>query len=102
MGCGRAISASQEAFALSESAGIPARSVIVVRYPLPRYSPLLLGAAGLVAHGGSEAAHLVTVARALGVPAVLGCAVSPMMKSGQDTYVAIDGEAGLVSVLTTG
>jgi phosphohistidine swiveling domain-containing protein len=83
--------------ASSQVGGLPPRSVIVARYPLPRYSPLLMDAAGLVTDGGSEAAHLVTVAQSLGVPAVLGCDLTAVIRPG--SYVAVDGTAGTVAVL---
>jgi phosphohistidine swiveling domain-containing protein len=100
MGCGPAIRAGH-AVSLAErrAAGVPARSVIVASYPLPRYAPLLMGAAALVAHGGSGAAHLVTVARTLGVPTVLGCDLSAAIRASDGAYIAVDGGAGTVSVI---
>lgn len=97
-GCGPGIVAEDvAALAARQADWLPPRPVIVARYPLPRYSSLLMGAAGLVAHGGSEGAHLVTVARSLGVPAVLGCDLSAMLKPG--CQVAVDGTAGTVAIL---
>lgn len=99
IGCGPAVLADDVAeLAMGQAGWLPPRPVIVARYPLPRYSPLLMGAAGLVAYGGSEAAHLVTVARSLGVPAVLGCDLRPVVEPG--CYVAVDGTEGTVSVLS--
>jgi phosphohistidine swiveling domain-containing protein len=97
-GCGRAVLADEVILQPSgQPAALPVRPVIVARYPLPRYSPLLMHAAGLVTAGGSEAAHLVSVARALGVPAVIGCDVTPL--PGPRSYLAVDGEAGTVATL---
>lgn len=96
-GCGPGIAADDAAVLAARQADwLPPRAVIVARYPLPRYSSLLMGAAGLVAYGGSEAAHLVTVARSLGVPAVLGCDLLAALAPG--CQVAVDGTAGTVAI----
>ena len=98
MGCGPAVLADEVAvLAADRPDWLPTRPVIVARFPLPRYAPLLMGAAGLVAYGGSEAAHVVTVARSLGVPAVLGCDLSALLHPG--CYVAVNGTEGSVAVL---
>jgi phosphoenolpyruvate-protein kinase (PTS system EI component) len=72
--------------------------VIVAGYPLPQYAPLLMDAAALVSRRGSEAAHLVAVARALGVPAVIGCGLPAALGSGPHQYVAVDAWSGTVAV----
>lgn len=94
IGCGTAVQA--DAGGLPGS--LPPRCVIVTRYALPRLAPLLMGAAGLVTANGGEGAHLVTVARSLGVPVVSRCDLAPMVRAGR-TLVAVDGDAGVVSVL---
>jgi phosphohistidine swiveling domain-containing protein len=95
-GCGPCVSAAQAA-----RGGLPPRAVIAAAYPLPQYSPLLMGAAGLVARHGSEAAHLITVARSLGVPVVIGVDLTSGPVAGE-RYAAVDGYAGTVSVWTEG
>lgn len=94
-GCGRAVLASE----VTKTGELAARSVLVAEYPMVRYAQLLLGAAGLVTNGGSGAAHLMAVARSLGVPAVVGCDLIPLICESADTYVAVDGEHGEVGVL---
>jgi phosphoenolpyruvate-protein kinase (PTS system EI component) len=74
----------------------PARRVLVARDAVPQLAPMLWEAAGLVAEHGSEGAHLFEVARSLGVPAVLGVALNA-----SDRIVAVDGDLGTVSALTT-
>ncbi len=77
------------------------RYVLYVPVPLPGYAPLLWGAAGLVAAGGSAGAHLFDVARSLGVPAVACCA--PTEWEGVDEVVAaVDGSSGEVGWLCSG
>jgi phosphohistidine swiveling domain-containing protein len=98
-GCGPGLSAERAA-ALAESGagGLPPRPVIVAGYPLPQYAPLLMDAAALVTRHGNEAAHLVTVARALGVPAVIGCGLPATLGRGPRHYVAVDASSGTVAV----
>ena len=81
---------------------LPPRAVIVAAYPLPQYAPLLMGAAALVCRNGSEAAHLITVARSLGVPAVIGADLTAAAQAAAGRYAAVDGYAGTVSVWTEG
>jgi pyruvate,water dikinase len=81
---------------------LPPRPVIVAAYPLPQYAPLLMGAAALVSRNGSEAAHLITVARSLGVPAVIGADMTAAGPAAARRYAAVDGYAGTVSVWTEG
>lgn len=99
MGCGPA--AVVDVFGFEgevEAHGLPPRSVLVAARPLPRYAPLLMGAAALVTAGGSEAAHLIEVARSLGIPAVLDCDIAGITRDGH-CYLAVDGAAGFVHVL---
>jgi phosphohistidine swiveling domain-containing protein len=87
------------AFALNHPSSVPPpHRVLVVSTVLPQLASLLWGAAGLVAHTGSEGAHLFEVARSLGVPAVIG--VDP--GTADDRVVAVNGDDGTVSVLETG
>jgi phosphohistidine swiveling domain-containing protein len=109
-GCGPCVGAAQAAGRAhlrgttpypAAGGALPPRPVIVAAYPLPQYAPLLMGAAALVTRSGSEAAHLITVARSLGVPAVIGAdlAAAP---AAAGRYAAVDGYAGTVSVWTEG
>ena len=101
MGCGPvALVDDQAVLAAAERGGLHPRSIIAATQPLPRFAPLLMNAAGLVTHGGSEAAHLVEVARSLGVPTVLGCDLSGIATPQAGGYAAVDGAAGAVSLLT--
>jgi phosphohistidine swiveling domain-containing protein len=94
-GCGRAVLASQ----VTKAGELTARTVLVAEYPAVRYAQLLMGAAGLVTNAGSGAAHLMTVARSLGVPAVVECDLTSLIRERAATYVAVDGEHGEVGVL---
>lgn len=70
--------------------------VLVAERPLPSLAPLLWHAAGLVTAGGSPGAHLVEVARSLGVPAVTGCRLPGL--AGGSVLLAVDGDGGSVAV----
>jgi hypothetical protein len=72
------------------------RAVVVAPRPLPQLAPLLWHAAGLVVSGGSTGAHLFEVARSLGVPAAI---LDSRDAPAHGQLVAVDGEAGVVSVL---
>jgi phosphohistidine swiveling domain-containing protein len=73
------------------------REVIVAPLPVPGLSAMLWDAAALVTVGGSAGAHLIEVARSLGVPAVVGCTELPDLASLGSPLIAVDGDAGLVS-----
>jgi phosphohistidine swiveling domain-containing protein len=76
------------------------RQVVVTPRPFPQLSPLLWHCAGLVTAGGSSGAHLFEVARSLGVPAVAGVDLTGVLD--RASLVAVDGDAGRVSVLRLG
>jgi phosphohistidine swiveling domain-containing protein len=76
------------------------REVLVTSLPLPHLAPLLWHSAALVSIGGSSGAHLFEVARSLGVPAVIG--VDPTASGGAGSLAAVDGDAGVVSILPPG
>lgn len=76
------------------------RAVLAVSSPAPGVAPLLWGCAGLITAGGSVGAHLFEVARSLGVPAVVGVDLAAVGAREGD-LVAIDGDAGVVSLLGT-
>jgi PEP-utilising enzyme, mobile domain len=125
-GCGPCLPAEEAAVLAGSGTGLaPPRPVIVASYPLPWYAPLLMGAAGLVTRGGSSAAHLIGVARSLGVPAVTSCdlpawlitpssapsramggqplasgRLSRALVSTERPVAAVDGEAGTVYLLS--
>lgn len=88
------------AFALDDSSWtVPhPRRVLVVSTVVPQLASLLWGAAGLVAQTGSEGAHLFEVARALGLPAVIGVDTG----AADDRVIAVNGNDGTVSVLEAG
>jgi phosphohistidine swiveling domain-containing protein len=98
-GCGPCMAADETAKrAAADAGGLPPRPVIVAAYPLPQYAPLLMDAAGLVTRHGSEAAHLITVARSLGVPAVIGPWLLDRADERTPSYAAVDGTMGTVHV----
>jgi phosphohistidine swiveling domain-containing protein len=97
-GLGSGVAISARSAALSEGRAMPPRAVLVAEHPLPRYSPLLMNASGLVTHGGSAAAHLVSVARSLGVPVVTGCDLAARGAT-ITGLVAVDGSSGEVFAL---
>lgn len=84
-----------------ETSRIP-RMVLVAPFPIPQLAPLLWGASALVTFGGSEAAHLVEVARSLGIPTVLGCAqeeLLPLLSGASGpTLAAVDGGQGIIAI----
>lgn len=78
------------------------RMVLVAPNPIPQLAPLLWGAAGLVTFSGSEAAHLIEVARSVGVPTVINCDEAVLRSFIGDSsglvLAAVDGGHGVVSV----
>jgi hypothetical protein len=108
---GEAISPGVGAGAVRYVEGLPAsatpfpRMILVAPNPIPQLAPLLWGAAGLVTFGGSEAAHLVEVARSVGVPTVIGCDEEIMRALIGDgsglVLAAVNGDRGVVSVHTS-
>jgi pyruvate,water dikinase len=75
--------------ALSFSSG----SVLALVQPLPRWAALLDRAAAVVAEEGGIAGHLATVARELGVPAILGAGSLANLKNGFEVTVDASGRA---------
>ena len=67
--------------------------VMVATWAIPNLSPLLWRVSALVTVGGSPAAHLCEVARALHVPAVVAAGVTSQCDGGM---LAVDGETGEV------
>lgn len=75
--------------------------VLLVDRPRPALAPLLFGARGLIARHGPEGSHLAEVARALGVPMVVGCRTEAVTgKPDASGWVAaIDGTRPEVALL---
>jgi phosphohistidine swiveling domain-containing protein len=71
--------------------------VVVLDRPFPQAAPALWVASALVAESGSTAAHLVDVARAVRVPAVVAAGRVPVGEAG--TLVLVDGDCGDVRLL---
>ncbi len=76
------------------------RPVIVVRRPFPGFAPLLWNAAGLVVTAPVLGAHLIEVANALRVPAVVGCSIEDIFDGGAcGPLLAVEGDQGTVAML---
>ena len=82
-----------------------ARDVVIAPFPESWMAPLLWSASGLVTTGGSAGAHLIEISHWLRVPAVVGCrleesgGVRVERFGGVGALVAVDGDAGVVSVV---
>lgn len=98
VGAAAGIGAGRTRVAGGESAsGRGAREVVVATAPIPSLSPLLWDAAALVTVTGSAAAHVIEVARSLGVPAVVASQDLPPLPDLDGALLAVDGDAGTVS-----
>ncbi len=76
----------------SELLAFPDGGVLVVKQGLPRWASVLARAAALIAEQGSAAGHLASVARELGVPAIMGLErATDLLKNGQPVTVDADG-----------
>jgi len=78
----------------SDALTFPDGAVLVLEQPLPRWAALLGRATAVVAEEGGLAGHLATVARELGVPAVLGTGCLDVLTDGQE--VTVDATGGAV------
>ena len=76
----------------SEVLSFPKGAVLVVQQPLPRWATVLSQAAALIAEQGSAAGHLASVARELGVPAIVGLkGATDLLENGRPVTVDADG-----------
>ena len=81
------------------------RPVVVAHRPVPALSPLLWSAAALVTTSGNAGAHLIEVARSLGVPAVVHADLAGIacdladIATGPALLAAVDGDRGAVSIV---
>ncbi len=76
----------------SEVLAFPQGAVLVVKQPLPRWATVMSRAAALVAEQGSVAGHLASVARELGVPAIMGLeGATGLLENGRPVTVDADG-----------
>jgi pyruvate,water dikinase len=76
-----------------DALSFPDGAILVLSQPLPRWAALLGRTAAVVAEEGGVAGHLATVARELGVPAILGAGSLEMLKNGASVTVDAVGRA---------
>jgi pyruvate,water dikinase len=78
----------------ADALSFPRGSVLVLVQPLPRWAALLDRTAAVIAEEGGVAGHLATVARELGVPAILGA--GPLTGLDDGLEVTVDGSCRTV------
>jgi pyruvate,water dikinase len=76
-----------------DALSFPRDSVLALSQPLPRWAALLDRTAAVIAEEGGVAGHLATVARELGVPAILGAGPLTELENGLEVTVDANGRA---------
>jgi pyruvate,water dikinase len=76
-----------------DALSFPRNSVLALAQPLPRWAALLDRTAAVVAEEGGFAGHLATVARELGVPAILGAGSLANLENQMEVTVDASGRA---------
>jgi len=77
----------------TDALGVPDGAVMVLEHPLPRWAALLGRVRAVVSEEGNIAGHLATVAREVGVPALLGVGPAAGLEQGSLVTVDADGLA---------
>jgi pyruvate,water dikinase len=88
-----------------DALSFPRGSVLALVQPLPRWAALLDRTAAVIAEEGGVAGHLATVARELGVPAILGAGPLTGLDNGLEVTVDASGRAvyqGAIDALIEG
>jgi len=80
---------------LTADSPIDAGSVLIIRFPVPKISPMLKQASALLCAYGSSDSYLANVVRAQGIPTVfqLGQSLDSVIDG---EWVVVDGTAGTV------
>jgi pyruvate,water dikinase len=76
-----------------DALAFPRGAVLALVQPLPRWAALLDRTAAVIAEEGGIAGHLATVARELGVPAILGAGTLSELDDGFEVTVDASGRA---------
>jgi pyruvate,water dikinase len=79
----------------SDEAHVPAGAIVVARIIHPHLAPLFFEIGGIVVEEGALLQHATTLARELGVPAIVGLKGATATFTTGDV-LAIDGTTGLV------
>jgi phosphohistidine swiveling domain-containing protein len=72
--------------------------ILVARQTDPAWTPLFLGAAGVIVEFGAVMSHAAIVARELGIPAVVGVA-NATRRLPTGTQIQLNGSSGAVTIL---